>query len=104
MKGFYQPSIFRFPTAFQLTWAVSRQEFLKESFGDRLVFWGGGIDSQHILPFANPKEIRSNVKANLESFKPGGGYVFNNGHNIQADVPPANVIAMYEAAYEHGSY
>jgi uroporphyrinogen-III decarboxylase len=55
-----------------------------------------------LLPI--PKRSGQNVKANLDSFKPGGGYVFNNVHNIQADVPPANVIAMYEAAYVHGSY
>ena len=79
-------------------------EFLKKSFGDELVFWGGGIDSQHILPFKSPEEIKSNVKANVEAFKHGGGYVFNNVHNIQAGVPPANVIAMYEAAHEFGFY
>ncbi len=79
-------------------------EFLKKRFGKELVFWGGGIDSQHVLPFATPEEVKSNVKANVETFKPGGGYVFNNVHNIQADVPPVNVLAMYEAAYEYGFY
>jgi len=79
-------------------------EFLKKKFGDKLVFWGGGIDSQHILPFATPEEVKANVKVNVETFKQGGGYVFNNVHNIQADVPPANIIAMYEAAYKYGSY
>jgi uroporphyrinogen decarboxylase len=78
--------------------------FLKESFGKELVFWGGGINSQHILPFKGPEEVRLNVKANLELFKDGGGYVFNNVHNIQAGVPPANIIAMYEAAHEFGAY
>jgi len=77
---------------------------LKDSFGKDIVFWGGGIDSQHVLPFAKPDEIREHVRRNLEIFKPGGGYVFNNVHNIQAGVPPANIVAMYDAAYEFGFY
>ncbi len=77
---------------------------LKAEFGDRLVFWGGGIDSQKVLPFASPAEVRESVRRNLEAFKPGGGYVFNNVHNIQADVPADNVLAMYDAAYEFGRY
>ena len=77
---------------------------LKRKFGKNIVFWGGGIDSQHILPFAPPAEVRAAVAANLSVFKPGGGYVFNNVHNIQAGVPPENIIALYEAAYEHGFY
>jgi uroporphyrinogen decarboxylase len=77
---------------------------LKEKFGREIVFWGGGIDSQHVLPFASPEKIRQEVKNNLEIFKPGGGYVFNNVHNIQAGVPPENIVAMYEAAYEYGFY
>jgi len=77
---------------------------LKSMYGDRLVLWGGGIDSQRILPFEPPETITEHVKANLEIFKPGGGYVFNNVHNIQAEVPPENIVAMYEAAYEFGFY
>ncbi len=77
---------------------------LKARFGDKVVFWGGGVDSQHVLPRGTPEQVRENVRANLEAFKPGGGYVFNNVHNIQADVPPANVLAMYDAAYEFGKY
>lgn len=78
--------------------------FLKNKYGKSLVFWGGGIDSQHILPFVTPEEVKANVRANMELFKPGGGYVFNNVHNIQAGVPPENIIALYEAAYEYGAY
>jgi uroporphyrinogen decarboxylase len=78
--------------------------FLKNRFGKALVFWGGGIDSQHILPFVTPGEVKANVKANMEAFKPGGGYIFNNVHNIQAGVPPENILAMYEAAFEYGKY
>jgi len=77
---------------------------LKSKFGKELVFWGGGIDSQHILPFVSAKEVKSHVKINMEAFKAGGGYVFNNVHNIQAGVPPENILAMYEAAYEYGAY
>jgi uroporphyrinogen decarboxylase len=79
-------------------------EKLKEEFGNQLVFWGGGIDAQHVLPFARPDEIRNHVKANLEIFKPNGGYVFNNVHNIQVGVPPENIIALFDAAYEFGFY
>jgi len=88
----------------QITAQGMDPEFLKKRFGKELVFWGGGIDSQHILPFVSPEEVKSNVKANIEAFKPGGGYVFNNVHNIQAGVPPENILAMYEAAYDFGAY
>jgi uroporphyrinogen decarboxylase len=88
----------------QITAQGMDPKFLKENFGKELVFWGGGIDSQHILPFESPDVVRSHVKANIETFKPGGGYVFNNVHNIQAGVPPENIVAMYEAAYEYGAY
>ncbi len=77
---------------------------LKARFGDKLSFWGGGIDAQHILPHGTPEQVREEVRKNLEAFKPGGGYVFNNVHNIQAGVPPENVVALYDAAYEFGFY
>lgn len=79
-------------------------EKLKKEFGDKIVFWGGGIDTQHILPFALPSEVRENVRHNIECFKPGGGYVFNSVHNIQYGVPPENITAMFDAAYEFGFY
>jgi uroporphyrinogen decarboxylase len=75
---------------------------LKAEFGERLVFWGGGIDAQHVLPQADPETVRDHVRRNVQAFKPGGGYVFNNVHNIQAGVPPENIVAMYEAAFEYG--
>jgi len=78
--------------------------WLKREFGDRLSFWGGAIDSQHVLPSASPEEVREHVRRNVEMLKPGGGYVFNSVHNIQAGVPAENVVAMYEAAYEFGFY
>jgi uroporphyrinogen decarboxylase len=77
---------------------------LKAEWGKRLTFWGGGIDSQHVLPRAGPEEVREHVRRNLAAFKPGGGYVFNSVHNIQADVSPENVLALFDAAYEYGGY
>jgi uroporphyrinogen decarboxylase len=79
-------------------------QFLKETFGGQIAFWGGGIDAQRILPFANPDQVREEVRKNIQVFKQDGGYIFNNVHNIQADVPPENVVALYEAAYEYGFY
>jgi len=69
-----------------------------------LAFWGGGIDSQGILPRASAEMVREAIRQNLLIFKPGGGYVFNNVHNIQADVPAENIVAMYDAAFEFGAY
>jgi uroporphyrinogen decarboxylase len=77
---------------------------LKDRFGDRLSFWGGGIDCQHVLPRASPEVVREHIRRNIEAFKPGGGYVFNNVHNIQGDVHPENVLAMFDAAREFGAY
>ena len=77
---------------------------LKAEYGDVLAFWGGAIDAQHVLPNATTDEVREHVRRNLEIWKPGGGYVFNNVHNIQADVPPENIVALYDAAYEFGFY
>jgi len=77
---------------------------LKGKYGERLVFWGGCIDAQHILPFAKASEVREHVRRNIEIFKPGGGYVFNNVHNIQVGVPAENIVALFDAAYEFGFY
>jgi hypothetical protein len=77
---------------------------LKSEFGRTLVFWGGGCDTQSVLPNMTPQEVREHVKENVEIFAPGGGYVFTQVHNIQAKVPPENVEAMLDAAYEFGEY
>jgi uroporphyrinogen decarboxylase len=77
---------------------------LKREFGDRLVFWGGGIDTQNVLPRGTPAEVREHVRRNVETFKVGGGFVFNNVHNIQADVSAENITALFDAAYEFGFY
>jgi hypothetical protein len=73
---------------------------LKEQYGDRLVFWGGGIDTQKVLPYSSPEEVRTHVFRQCEIFAPGGGFVFNPVHNIQANVPIENVVAMWEAVRE----
>ena len=75
---------------------------LKQRYGRELVFWGGGCDAQHVLPFATPEQVREQVRRNMETFKPGGGYVFNSIHNIQGDVPPENIVALFDTAYEYG--
>jgi len=77
---------------------------LKAMYGDKLVFWGGAIDTQHVLPFATPGEVREHVRRNLEIFKPNAGYVFNNVHNIQVGVPPENIVALFDTAIEFGFY
>jgi uroporphyrinogen decarboxylase len=70
---------------------------LKRDFGKEVVFWGGGVETQSVLPFGTPQAVKDNVRRNIETLAPGGGYVFNTIHNIQADVPPQNIVAMWEA-------
>jgi uroporphyrinogen decarboxylase len=77
---------------------------LKARFGDRLTFWGGAVNTQKTLPRGTPAEVREEVRRNLAAFMPGGGFVFANVHNIQADVPPDNVLALFDAAREFGVY
>lgn len=77
---------------------------LKQRFGNQLVFWGGGVDAQHILPHGTPAQVSADVQRNLRALMPGGGYVFNNVHNIQGEVPPENILAMFDTAYECGKY
>lgn len=75
-------------------------ERLKKEFGRDVTFWGGGADTRHILNRGTPAEVKANVKHSLEALAPGGGYVFNTIHNILPDVPPENILAMYEAVEE----
>ncbi len=77
---------------------------LKKDFGDAIVFWGGGIDTQKVLPSGTVQEVTDDVRRNIETLAPGGGFVFNTVHNIQSEVPPQNVIAMWEALQEFGKY
>lgn len=88
----------------QTTAANMESERLKKEFGKYITFWGGGCNTRDILPFKTPKEVKEDVKRRIENFKDDGGFVFNQIHNIQADVPVENIIAMFEAAYEYGSY
>lgn len=74
---------------------------LKQSYGDRLVFWGGGVDTQQTLPFGKPEEVRDQVRELIEIFAPGGGFVFCTIHNIQANTPIENVLAMFEVVKEY---
>ena len=77
---------------------------LKKEFGDEMAFWGGGCDTQNVLPFGTPQQVRDEVKRRIDDLAPGGGFVFNQVHNIQAGVPPENIEAMFDAALEFGSY
>ena len=70
---------------------------LKDQFGDQIVFWGGGVDTQKTLPFGTPDEVYAQVQERMEIFGRGGGFVFNTIHNLQARVPVENLLALYEA-------
>jgi uroporphyrinogen decarboxylase len=76
---------------------------LKKEFGEKLTFWGA-IDTRRVLPFGTTEEVREEVRRRIHDLAPGGGYVVSPVHNIQPDVPPENVVAMYDAAYELGRY
>jgi uroporphyrinogen decarboxylase len=79
-------------------------EKLKKEFGEQITFWGGGIDTQHVLPFAKPEEVVDHVKKLIKIFAPGGGFVYASVHNIQPGVPPQNIVTMFKTAYEYGKY
>jgi uroporphyrinogen decarboxylase len=76
---------------------------VKEKFGDRLTFWGG-LDTQRVLPRGTPEEVREEVMLRLRQFGAGGGFVAAAVHNMQPDIPPANIVAMSEAVRELGRY
>ncbi|NPV78904.1 MAG: methyltransferase [Firmicutes bacterium] len=75
-------------------------ELLKSKYGDRVVFWGGGVDTQRTLPFGTPREVRDQVLRRCEIFSKNGGFVFNAIHNVQANTPIANIVAMIDAVHE----
>jgi uroporphyrinogen-III decarboxylase len=77
---------------------------LKQDFGDRIVFWGGGVDTQRTLPFGTPVEVRREVRERIKALAPGGGLVFTPIHNVQARTPVENLLAMYETVREYGRY
>jgi uroporphyrinogen decarboxylase len=79
-------------------------KILKKEFGKYITFWGGGCDTQHVLPYGSTKEVKEEVKKRINDLAPGGGFVFNAVHNIQDDVPPQNILSMFEALEEYGKY
>ena len=85
----------------QTTAADMEARSLKERFGDQLVFWGGGVDTQKTLPFGTPDEVRAEVKERMEIFGKSGGFVFNTVHNVQSRVPVKNLTALYEAVRDY---
>lgn len=77
---------------------------LKKEFGKDLTFWGGGVDTQHVLPNGTPQQVKDEVKRRIDDLAPGGGFVFAGVHNIQSDVPPQNFMAMWETLQEYKKY
>ena len=76
---------------------------MKAEFGDHLGFWGA-IDTQHTLPFGTPDEVRDEVRSKIRELGPSGGFILGSCHEIQREVPPENVVAMYDSAIEFGKY
>lgn len=75
---------------------------LKREFGHHLVFWGGGVDTQRVFSSGTPDQVREDVRQSIEALAPGGGFVFATVHNTQANVPPENFMAMWEALQTYG--
>lgn len=88
----------------QVTAAGMEAAALKKRYGARLSFWGGGCDTQQVLWQGTPAAVRADVQRRIQALAPGGGYVFNPVHNIQPQVPAANVAALFSAAREYGRY
>jgi uroporphyrinogen-III decarboxylase len=78
--------------------------WLKDTFGDRITFWGGGVDTQRVLPFGTPQEVYDHVAERLRIMAPGGGFVWAAIHNIQYTVPPENIVAAIQAVHDFGQY
>ncbi|HEY5561749.1 MAG TPA: uroporphyrinogen decarboxylase family protein [Clostridiaceae bacterium] len=77
---------------------------LKTEFGDKICFWGGGCETQSTLPLGTVKDVVNNVKELISVFKPNGGYVFNQVHNIMGDIKPEKIVAMFDTAYKNSFY
>ena len=78
--------------------------FLKEKFGEKISFWGGGVDTQKTLPFGTPVEVAKQVKERIKIFGKDGGFVFNTVHNIQAKTPVGNILALLETLRKYRKY
>ena len=81
----------------QITCRGMEPEGLKRDFGRDIVFWGGGCDTREILPLGSPRTVREHVRRQVEIMSKGGGFVFQQVHNILANVPPENIVAMFDA-------
>ena len=77
---------------------------LKNDFGKDICFWGGGVDTQKILPNASNQELKDHVKKVIEIMAPGGGFVWVPVHNIQSDIPPEKIDAVYQTVLENRKY
>jgi len=77
---------------------------LKREFGDKLCFWGGGCNTQRVLGAGNPEDVAGDVRNLMRTFKKNSGFVFNQVHNIMGDVPPENIVAMLDTAYEESFF
>lgn len=85
----------------QCSAASMEPSHLKEKYGDKITFWGGGVDTQKTLPFGGPAEVKEEVKQRIKIFSEGGGFVFNAVHNLQSNIPLENIIAMFEVVREY---
>ena len=81
----------------QINSAGMDSDSLKEEFGERIAFWGGGCNTQNILPYGSPEQVKEHVAGQVSILGQSGGFIFQQVHNIQADVPPENIVAMFEA-------
>jgi len=88
----------------QTTAAGMDPAWLKQTVGDRLTFWGGGVETQDVLQFGTPDQVCEQVAERVRIFGQGGGFVFCADHNIQPGTPPENIIAAYQTAFEVGQY
>ena len=88
----------------QTTAAKMNPHRLKECFGGKIVFWGGGVDTQVVMPNGTVEDVRDQVRERINIFASGGGFIFAATHNIQHDVPPENIVAMADAVAESGCY
>ena len=79
-------------------------QWLKDTFGGRVVFWGGGVDTQRVFSFSSPEQVRSDVAERIRIFGPGGGFVWAAIHNIQYNVSAENIVAAIDAVHEFGQY